>query len=286
MTDTAGRLQGRTVIITGATSGIGRATAVALAGMGAELVLLCRDQAKGEATIAEIAAKTGNSKVELLPADLASLASVRAAATTFLQSGRPLHVLLNNAGVVNLGRQLTVDGFEEVFAVNHLAYFLLTHLLLDRIKASAPARIVNVASEAHKFGGINFDDLGAEQGFKTMKIYGQSKLANIMFTYALARRLDGSGVTVNAVHPGAVSTGLGKNNGPWAKFLISLLRPFFRSPEQGAATSILVASAPQLAGVSGKYFLNCRERRTSKASYDEAAQERLWRVSAAMTGVE
>ncbi|MBI1817517.1 MAG: SDR family oxidoreductase [Deltaproteobacteria bacterium] len=278
-------MNGRTCLITGATSGIGRATAIELARRGATLVLVARDRGRGEDTMREIRERTDNRQVTLLLADLSSQQSIRELARAFLATNRPLHVLLNNAGVVNLGRSVTVDGIETVFAVNHLGYFLLTNLLLDRLKQSAPARIVNVASEVHKIGGLNFDDLQNERRFRSMGVYGQSKLANILFTYELARRLAGSGVTVNCLHPGAVATGLGKNNGAWAQVLIRILGTFFRTPEQGAATSIYLASSPAVAGVSGKYFMNSKERRSSKASYDEAAARRLWEISAQMTGL-
>jgi len=277
---------GRTCMITGASSGIGRATALELARMGADLVLVCRDRGRADATVAEIRTSTGNSRVEVVIADLSSQQAIRQLARDYLATDRPLHVLINNAGVVNLRRTLTVDGIETVFAVNHLAYFLLTNVLLDRLKESAPARIVNVASEAHRFGVLNFDDLGGERSYRTMRIYGQSKLANILFTYELARRLHGTGVTVNSLHPGAVATGLGKNNGSWAKVVIAMLRPFFRTPESGAATSIYLASSPQVDGISGKYFRNCKETRSSQASYDMAAASRLWELSTQMTGLE
>jgi NAD(P)-dependent dehydrogenase (short-subunit alcohol dehydrogenase family) len=285
MTQPRGMMSGRTCMITGATSGIGRATAVALAQLGATLVLVCRDRARGAETAAEICAKTGNQAVELMLADLASQQSIRTCARDFLATGRPLHVLVNNAGVVNLKRALTADGIETVFAVNHLAYFLLTELLLDRLKSSAPARIVNVASDAHRWGTMTFDDLGGERGYKVMRIYGQSKLANILFTYELARRLEGTNVTVNCLHPGAVGTGLGKNNGAWARVLIGMLRPFFRTAEGGAATSIYLASSPEVEGVTGKYFVDCKPKRSSAASYDAATARRLWDVSAKMTGL-
>ncbi len=268
----------KTCLITGPTSGIGRATALALAQRGMELVLLCRDRGKGAELAAEIAG-TGAAAPMLLIADLASQAEIRRAAGEFLASGRPLHLLINNAGVVNLKRALTPDGLEATFAVNHLAYFLLTALLLDRLRASAPARIVNVASEAHRFGPLAFDDLQGEHRYGAMRAYGQSKLANLLFTFELARRLEGSGVTVNAVHPGAVATGLGKNNGRWARALTSVLGLFFRSPDKGAATSIYVATAPTLAGVTGKYFANSREKRPSRAAEDGAAATRLWAMS-------
>jgi len=274
-------MHGRTCLITGATSGIGRATALGLGALGAELVLLCRDRERGEAVVREIRAAGG--RADLLLADLAVQAEVRRAAAEFLASGRPVHVLVNNAGVVNLQRRVTPDGLEATFAVNHLAYFLLTTVLLERLQASAPARIVNVASEAHRFAPLDFDDLQNERRYKAMRVYGQSKLANLLFTLELARRLAGSGVTVNSLHPGAVATRLGTNNGPWARALISLLRPFFRSPDAGAATSIHLASADAVAGVSGRYFAKCREKTPSRAGQDAAAARRLWAVSEALT---
>jgi len=285
MANAPGGMSGRTCLITGASSGIGRATALELARMGASLVLVCRDRRRGEDTVDAIRRESGNRGVTLLLADLSSQQSIRQLARDFLATERPLHVLINNAGVVNLQRQVTVDGFEEVFAVNHLAYFLLTLLLLERLEACAPARIINVASDAHKFGGIDFDNLQGERRYRAMRIYGQSKLANILFTYELARRLEGRGVTVNCLHPGAVATGLGKNNGSWARALIAMLRPFFRTPDGGAATSIYLASAPEVAAVHGRYFVNCREARSSTASYDVAAARRLWALSAALTGL-
>jgi len=283
MTPVSADLSGKTCLITGATSGIGKATALALARMGATLVLVCRDRNRGEQTRAAIRAQSAGAEVDLMLADLASQQEIRRLAGEFLTTGRPLHVLVNNAGVVNTSRSVTVDGIETVFAVNHLAYFLLTHLLLDRLQQSAPARIISVASDAHKFGAMNFDDLQAERRYRTMRVYGQSKLANILFTYELARRLQGTGVTVNCLHPGAVATGLGTNNGAWAKPIIKLLGLFFRSPERGAATSIYLASSPEVEGTSGKYFVDCRPRRSSPASYDEASAKRLWEISERMT---
>jgi NAD(P)-dependent dehydrogenase (short-subunit alcohol dehydrogenase family) len=286
MTQTHHSMAGRTCLITGATSGIGRVTAVELARMGADVVLVCRDRVRATETVTAIHAQNPAAQVDVMLADLSSQEAIRQLARDYDAANRPLHVLVNNAGIVNLQRSLTDDGIETVFAVNHLAYFLLTHLLLDRLKASAPARIVNVASDAHRFGSMNFDDLGGERRYRSMRIYGQSKLANILFTYELARRLEGTGVTVNCLHPGAVATGLGKNNGAWAKVVIGMLRPFFRTPESGAATSIYLATSPEVDGVSGKYFSNCREARSSRASYDQAAANRLWDVSAQMTGLE
>ena len=278
-------MQGKTVLITGATSGIGRSTARELARMGATLFLVCRDRKRGEEAVAEIGAATGNRDLHLLLGDLSSQAEIRRVAAEFLATDRPLHVLLNNAGVVQLHRELTADGIETVFAVNHLAYFLLTLLLFERLKESAPARIVNVASDAHKFGKLDFDDLGGERGYRWTQSYGQSKLANILFTRELARLLDGTGITANCLHPGAVATGLGKNNGRWAQALIRVLSVFFRSPDRGAQTSIFLASSPQVEGVSGKYFSDCKERRPSAAASNDDDARRLWKVSAELTGV-
>jgi len=278
-------MHGRICVITGATSGIGRATAIALAEMGATLVLVCRDRQRGEETLAAIAAQTGRHDASLVLGDLAAQRDVRRIATELLEGDRPLHVLINNAGVVNLQRTVTADGIESSFAVNHLAPFLLTNLLLDRLRRSAPARVVTVSSEAHRFGSLDFDDLGNERRYRFMRVYGQTKLANILFTVELARRTAGSGVTANSAHPGAVATGLGKNNGAWARVLVALLRPFFRTPERGAATSVHLASSPAVEGVTGRYFVDCREKRPSSAAQDPDAARRLWDVSARLTGL-
>jgi retinol dehydrogenase-12 len=282
-----GSLRGKVCVVTGATSGIGRATAEALSAMGAELGIVCRDLERGEALRAELVSKPGASPVRLFEADLAVQSEVRRAAAEIRAAYPRIHVLLNNAGVVQLQYSETADGIETVFAVNHLAYFLLTMLLLDRLRESAPARIVNVASHAHKFvKGISFDDLGHRATYGWTRVYGQSKLANILFTRELAHRLEGSGVTVNALHPGAVATGLGKNNGAFARILVGLLAPFFRTPESGAATSIHLASSPAVEGVSGRYFAKCREAKPSPAARDDAAALRLWDVSARLTGLD
>lgn len=278
-------MRGRVCVVTGATSGIGRATVDDLAKRGATLALVARDRARGEETLAALRAVSGADGATLHLADLASQADIRRVAAELAATLPRIDVLINNAGVVNLQRTTTVDGIETVFAVNHLAYFLLTHLLLDRLRASGAARIVNVASDAHKFGPLDFDDLQNSKSYRSMRVYGQSKLCNILFTRELARRLAGSGVTVNAVHPGAVATRLGQNNGRWAQLAIKALSYFFRTPEQGAATTLHVATSPALAGVSGKYFANCREARPSKAAQDDAAAARLWEISARMTGI-
>jgi retinol dehydrogenase-12 len=277
---------GKTCLITGATNGIGRVTAVELARMGAELFLVYRNKARADETVAEIRERTGNDNVHLLRADLGSQKQIRAVAAGFLATGKPLHVLINNAGLGNTKRLMTEDGIEMVFAVNHLAYFQLTMLLRDRIKQSTPARIVNVASEAHRFGTINFNDLGGERRFRTFGAYSQSKLANILFSYELARRLAGTGVTVNCLHPGGIASGLWTNNGPLAQFIMKAGRPFLKTPEQGARTTIYLASSPEVEGVTGKYYSNCREKTSSRESCDLNIARRLWDVSAQMTGVD
>jgi NAD(P)-dependent dehydrogenase (short-subunit alcohol dehydrogenase family) len=251
-------------------------------------VLLGRDPERCEATRAEVAAACGRpADVTVLIADLARQSDVRRAASEFLATGLPLHVLLNNAGVVQLERGETPDGIETTFAVNHLAPFLLTNLLLARIQASAPARIVNVSSDAHKLGGpLDFDDLGATRGYSGMGVYGRSKLANLLFTRELARRLEGSAVTVNALHPGAVRTGLGQNNdAPLLKLVAALFQPFFRTPERGADTAVWLCGAREVAGISGRYFANRRERTMHRAAQDDMAGRRLWDESAKQVGL-
>jgi NAD(P)-dependent dehydrogenase (short-subunit alcohol dehydrogenase family) len=278
-------LAGKTCVVTGATSGIGEETALALARADARVVIVARSRERGARALERIRTETGNSRIELVLADLASLAEVRRLAQELLGRCPQIHVLVNNAGVVNLERRVTVDGFEETFAVNHLAYYALTNLLLDRLVASAPARVVNVASDAHKFGALDPDDLHSEKSYRAMRVYGRSKSANILFTVELARRLEGTGVTVNAVHPGPVASRLGKNNGLFGRVVTSLLSPFFLSPERGARTSVHVATAPELADVSGRYFAKCREARTTAAARDPALARRLWDESARLTGI-
>jgi NAD(P)-dependent dehydrogenase (short-subunit alcohol dehydrogenase family) len=279
-------VHGKVCILTGGTSGIGRETAVSLAALGARLALICRDARRGEETVAEIAERTGHREATVHLADLSVQRDVRRVAAELLARYPRIDVLVNNAGVVNLRRTLTEDGIEAVFATNHLAYFLLTLLLLGRLRVSAPARIVNVASEAHRFGHLDFDDLGNARRYRAMRVYGQSKLANILFTYELARRLAGSAVTANCVHPGAVGTRLGHNNGTVARLLAVALRPFFRTPAEGADTSIWLASSPDVEGVTGGYFVRRKPKRSSAATYDEATARRLWDVSVALTGVD
>ncbi len=275
-------MQGKTVLITGANSGIGKETAVALARAGATVVFTSRDPEKGEQAAADIRQRSG-ADVTLMPLDLASFPSIRALAADFLQRDHSLHVLINNAGLVLNERTETEEGFETTFGVNHLSHFLLTQLLLDRIKASAPARIVNVASDAHRFArsGLDFDDLQLTNGYGGWQAYARSKLANIYFTRELARRLEGSDVTVNAVHPGVVATGFARDGDTKGLFswLMTLTRPFYRSPEKGARTSIFVASSAELDGVTGKYFANSKEARPTSIAQDDEAARRLWTAS-------
>ncbi|MCH7578282.1 MAG: SDR family oxidoreductase [Chloroflexi bacterium] len=275
-------MQGKTVLITGANSGIGKETAVALARVGATVVFTSRDPQKGEQAAADIRQRSG-ADVTLMPLDLASFPSIRALAADFLQRYDSLHVLINNAGLVLNERTETEEGFETTFGVNHLGHFLLTQLLLDRIKASAPARIINVASNAHRFarGGLDFDDLQLTNGYGGWQAYGRSKLANIYFTRELARRLEGSDVTVNALHPGGVNTGFSHDGDVRAPFswLFTLAKPFLRSPEKGAQTSIFLASAPEVDGVTGKYFADSKEEQPTPIAQDDEAARRLWTAS-------
>jgi NAD(P)-dependent dehydrogenase (short-subunit alcohol dehydrogenase family) len=278
-------MQGRVCVVTGASSGIGKAAALGLARLRAHVVLVCRNQARADATQAAIREATGNTTVDVVLADLSSQAEIHRLAQALLARYPQLHVLINNAGVLNWRRAVSVDGIESVFAVNHLAYFLLTNLLLERLAASAPARVINVASDAHTWAPSQLDDLQSERRYQPFRVYGQSKLCNILFTRELARRLDGTRVTVNAVHPGGVATGLGMNNGWWATLIAGALKPFILSPEQGADTVLYLATAAEVDGVTGKYFEKRREQQPSRLALDDGEAQRLWRVSADLTGV-
>ena len=275
----------KTIVVTGATSGIGRATALGLAKLGSRLILVGRDAGRAEETLAAIRAATGRNDVEVVRGDFARLAEVRRVAEEILARTDAIHVLVNNAGVTLMKRSTTPDSFETTFAVNHLAYFLLTGLLLPRLRAAAPgARIVNVASDAHRWGALDLDDLQNERQYKAMKVYGQSKTANILYTRELARRLEGSGITVNALHPGAVATRLGRGSGPLFDLLQRAIGVFMKSPEQGAATSIYLASDPALEGVNGRYFADKKEKEPRPHATDPATARRLWEISESLTG--
>jgi retinol dehydrogenase-12 len=275
-------MKGKTCIVTGATHGIGLVTARELARMGAAVVIVSRDPGLCEATTARIRQETGSPSVEYMAADLSSQAEIRRLAQTFLARQRRLDVLVNNAGAFFLRRQLSVDGIEMTFALDHLNYFLLTHLLLDLLKASAPARIVNVASDSHRGARIDFEDLQGERKYSGFKAYGQAKLGNVLFTYELARRLEGSGVTINALHPGFVATNIGRNNGPLARLAMPLAQLKAITPEEGARTSLYLATSPEVEGVSGKYYTREQAVPSDPTSYDLEAAQRLWKVSSEM----
>jgi len=280
-----GPMAGRTVLVTGATGGIGRATAMGLATMGANLAITGRNRARTEGVAREIRA-VSSGQVDLFVADLSSQSEVRRLADEVLQTYPRIDVLVNNVGGYWNTRHVTPDGLEHTFALNHLAPFLLTNLLLDRLRQSAPARVVTVASNAHATGRIDFDDLQGERSYSGSRAYNQSKLANILFTYELARRLQASAVTANALHPGVVRTSFGAEDPRGIqRLIIPFARPFMKTPAQGAATSIHLASAADLEQVTGRYFANSKPKRSSKRSYDEAAAARLWQVSADLVGL-
>lgn len=280
-------LTGKTCLITGATDGIGKVTARELSAMGATVIIHGRNPAKTEQAVRDIQQTTGSDRIDSVLADFAELAQVRTLAAQITERYDRLDVLVNNAGLIMMRRTETADGFETMFGVNHLGPFLLTNLLLDLITASAPARIVNVASSAHLRGKLDFDDLQYTQNYNARQAYANSKLANVLFTYELARRLASTDVTVNALHPGVVGTNLAMNNLP------GLLRPIGRwvfhrftiSAEEGARTMIHLAASPEVEGITGKYFYQEKEHPSSPTSHDEAVQRHLWEVSAQLTGL-
>ena len=275
-------MQGKICLVTGASSGIGKATALGLAKMGATVVMVCRDSARGEAALSEIKQRSSSGSIDLLIADLSSQEAIRRLANEYKSKYRQLHVLINNAGVYYTKHHVTVDGLEAMFAVNYLARFLLTNLLLDIIKQSAPARVINVAGAYHAKGKINFDDLQGEKVFEGQRANHQSKLADVLFTYELARRLEGTGVTVNCLHPGMVATDLidkDKDFPVFFKYLYKLSKPLMRSPAKGAETSLYLASSPEVEGISGRYFVNKRIAQSSPESHDTHLAQRLREVS-------
>lgn len=274
-------MSGKTVLITGGTGGIGRATAIGLASMGARVGITGRDRTRAEAAAAAITRESGNANIDVFVADLSSQAEVRRLATDVLATYPRLDVLLNNVGGFWAHRHVTADGLEHTFALNHLAPFLLTDLLLDRLTASAPARVVTVSSAAQSMGKIDFDDLMGARKYSGQDAYNQSKLANVMFTYELARRLEGTGVTATSLHPGMTSTAFGAEDmargwGP----LIAVLRVFMKRPERGADTPVYLASSPEVEGVTGRYYADRKAKETHASSYDSALTARLWRLSA------
>jgi NAD(P)-dependent dehydrogenase (short-subunit alcohol dehydrogenase family) len=278
-------MDGKICMVTGATSGIGYVTAREIARQGATLVIVGRNEQKCVDAVNTIKQQTGNNAVEWMLADLSVQQDIRRLADLFTSRYARLDVLVNNAGALFVQRQESADGIEMTFALNHLNYMLLTNLLLDTLKDSAPARIVNVSSDAHRATTMNFDDPQLKQGYNGWKAYNQSKLANLLFTYELARRLEGTGVTVNALHPGFVASGFGMNNGWMAQLFRPLVKLMGKSPELGARTSIYLATSPEVAGTSGKYFSEQQEVDSSKVSHDTDAQQRLWDLSTEMTGL-
>ena len=277
-------MQSKICMVTGATSGMGKATAVALAQMGATVILVARNQSKGEAVRDEIRTQSGNMNVEVMLADLSSQQSVRELATAFQQNYQHLHVLVNNAGGIFFTRETTVDGVEMTLAVNHLAPFLLTNLLLDVLKASTPARIINISSNVESIGNINFDDLQHEKRYISIIAYAQAKLATMLFTYELARRLEGTGITVNAITPGPVATNFGKNGNHLMNRIFPLFFRFATSAEEGAQTAIYLASSPMVEDTTGKVFYHRKELHSSRKSYNVMLQKKVWQVSEELTG--
>src|SRR5712691_4764876 len=281
----ASSMKGRVCLVTGGNSGIGKETAVGLARLGATVIIVSRDRVKGETALSEIKRKSESQSVDLMVADLSSMQSVHQLAQEFLAKYPKLHVLVNNAGIFLPKRMVTVDGLETTFTTNHLGHFLLTNLLLDRIKASAPSRVINITSDAHKGAEMDFEDLMGEKKFSGFKAYGQSKLANILFTYELARRLGGTGVTANCLHPGLVRTGFGKDVVGLMAFVVRVVGPFMMSPEKAARAAVYLASSPELESVTGKHFVKGKEEYSSRESFDQTTAERLWQVSAELTSL-
>ena len=279
-------MKGKTVLITGANSGIGKETALALASQQATLIMVCRNKKRGEAAAAEFREKGGSTSVEFMLADLSSQADVRRLAEEFLASHDRLDVLVNNAGGIFPRGAKTRGGLELTLAVNHLGHFLLTSLLLDLLKKSAPSRIVNVSSAAHFFGKMDLSNLHGEHYAGGFKAYCDSKLANVLFTTQLARRLEGSGVTANSLHPGGVRTRFGQSGSRMARLMMIVFRPFMISPKKGAQTSIYLASSPEVETFSGKYFARKKAVSPSKLAKDDDLAERLWDMSARLTGVD
>jgi len=280
-------LENKVCLITGATNGIGLEAAKSLNKMGAEIVFIARNKEKAEKLQQELMSETGREATAII-ADLSSLNEVKKAADQFLSLGKPLHILLNNAGIMNRERAETVDGLEEVFSVNHLAYFTLTLSLIDKMIESGGKRIVNVASMGYRFvKEMNFEDLQSKEDYKPFKVYGQSKLANILFTRSLASKVKNNNITVNCLHPGYVDTGIGLNNkGSFVRLLMNLGRPFAKKTDKGAETSIYLCASPEVEEVTGEYFVDCKIEKLLGAAKSEEQAKKLWSVSSELTGVD
>ena len=278
-------IKNKNTLITGATSGIGKSAALKLAEMGANIFFVARNKDKAENLIREIKVLTGK-KAHYFIADLSSLKNIENVAAEFKLMDIPLHVLLNNAGLINKKRKETIDGFEEVFAINHLAYFYLTYLLLDKMKVDTPCRIVNVSSGAHAFvKGFDFEDVQALKTYKPFKVYGYSKLANILFTKKLSKKLKEDNITANCLHPGVVGTAFGQNNGIIQRSLFCLAKPFMKSSDKGAETSVYLCSSNDVEGITGEYFYNCKIAKTTKWARSEGDADRLWNLSKELTRI-
>lgn len=280
-------VQHKTVLVTGGNTGIGLETAAALAGKGAEVVLTSRDAAKGDAAVATIKERFPDANVTAMELDLSRLSDVRRFASEFASRYPKLHVLVNNAGLMLSDRAVTEDGYEQTFQVNHLGPFLLTNLLFPNLQAAAPSRIINVASAAHRGGRLNFDDLHTERGYRGMSVYGTSKLCNILFTRELARRLEGTGVTANSLHPGTVRTGFGRDGDTRGLFAIGVKLGgiFFKSPAQGARTTIHLATSPDVDETTGEYFVNSKISKPARAATNDDDARRLWDMSEELVGL-
>lgn len=280
-----GIMEGRTCVLTGATSGIGRAAAQELARIGGEVVIVARDAGRGAAACDEVISATGNSATRYELCDLASLDQIRGLADRLLARCPQLHVLVNNAGLTMARHTITEDGFELTFAVNHLAPFLLTGLLLERLRASAPARVVTVSSDAHRGSEIPFDNLNGEHGYSAWSVYGWTKLANILFTHELARRTAGTGITATCLHPGVVATGFGRTAPLVIRLFQSVARPLLLDAKRGADTLVWLASSPEAEGADGGYYVKRQLTEPTAAALDSTTARRLWEVSERLTGL-
>jgi NAD(P)-dependent dehydrogenase (short-subunit alcohol dehydrogenase family) len=278
-------MKGKTVVATGATSGIGEAAVLALAGLGARIVFVARDETRTQATMRKLEAKAPGLGHRMHLADLSSMAETRKVGAAIAASEPRIDVLINNAGAIFSDRRVTPEGLELTFALDHMAYFVLTEALRDKLIASAPARIVSTSSGSHQGVSLDFSDLQSAKGYNMMRVYGRSKLANILFTRELGRRLAGTGVTANCLHPGAVATRFGDSSGGWLARLLPVLRLFFISPEKGADTIIYLASSPEVANTTGAYFVKRKITEPSQAARDDAAAKRLWEASEALAGI-